>query len=196
MNQTENTQPRSDKPLAAFVIILFLALFVGGWLYITSVRNGLQARIDELTAQIAAMSASGGSAAGGKAASPIPAADPNARTMPPTDGWQTLGDILGTYTFQLDTPPGYHLKHAGVETAGMSAYVVLDPTSENGSPTPDMVITLVDLTAEPYASKLGKNDEPGTRFVQADNRSGFWITGWEDQAWPDFARAAASFRTP
>jgi hypothetical protein len=178
----------SHKPLAGMVVILFLALFVGGWLYVDSVRAEMGKRIDALTAQVDALKSQVKSAS-----------EKLSEPAAPSDGWRVLSGKLGGYTFSLNVPSGYHLTIADSATATPSAYLVMDPTAENGgTPTPDMVITLVDVTKEPYASKLGKNAEfkGEMLYPTADGKYGFWITGWEDQVWPDFDNVAGGFVTP
>lgn len=40
------------KPLGGFVVVLFVAIFVGGWLYVDAVRNELEMKIASLQAQL------------------------------------------------------------------------------------------------------------------------------------------------
>jgi len=106
----------------------------------------------------------------------------------------TYAGALGDYRYQIDLPEGYRLTLQEGAMGDESVYVVMEPTPENETPIPDMVISLVSLKTEMYASRLG-HDEPGTRLVPAaDAKFGFWIRGWEDLAWPEFDRVAASFK--
>lgn len=41
-----------NAPLAGFVVILFSAIFVGGWLYVDAVRNELEMKIEAVQAQV------------------------------------------------------------------------------------------------------------------------------------------------
>lgn len=49
-------QPKSNqgfvKPIGGLIVILLVALLVGGWLYVDIVRNELETKIDTLSAQI------------------------------------------------------------------------------------------------------------------------------------------------
>lgn len=40
------------KPLGGFVVVLFVAIFVGGWLYVDAVRNELEMKIASLQSQL------------------------------------------------------------------------------------------------------------------------------------------------
>ena len=170
------------KPLGGFVVVLAVAVLVGVWLYVDMVRNELEMKVDAIAVDLQAVRA--------------------AREAGKEDGWDqpaetkknTYAAILGKYRFQVDVPVGYRLDVTEGPTDELSAYVIRDDVSENESPTPDMVISLVNLATEPYASMLGK-DEPGTRLVATpDGKYAFWIRGWEDQEWSGSAAVLASFK--
>ena len=51
----ETTDPKSslsNKPLAGMIVIMVVALFVAGWLYVDSTRSDLQMQINALSSQI------------------------------------------------------------------------------------------------------------------------------------------------
>lgn len=52
MEPMEPKSSLSSKPLAGMIVILVVALFVGGWLLIDSTRSDLQLQIDALSAQV------------------------------------------------------------------------------------------------------------------------------------------------
>ncbi|HTK60292.1 MAG TPA: hypothetical protein VL283_03770 [Candidatus Baltobacteraceae bacterium] len=174
-------KPSYKKPIGGFIVVLVTALVVGGWLYVDMVRNEIEQKVDILSSELdAAKKAERADAAGGQAPPPVEVMK-----------MQTYAAALGEERFQIDLPEGWHLSVAADADV---AYVVMDPTAENGTPTPDMVIRLVDPEKEPYASALDRH-ESGTRLVMtADGKAAFWITGWEDQEWPAFEKVAASFK--
>lgn len=176
-------RPGFTKPIGGFIVVLAVALFVGVWLYVDMVRNELEMKVDAIAVDLQAVRA--------------------AREAGKPDGWDqpaetkknTYAAVLGKYRFQVDVPDGYRLDVTEGPTDELSAYVIRDDVSENESPTPDMVISLVSLEKEPYASMLGK-DEPGTRLVAtSDGKSAFWIRGWEDQEWSGASIILTSFKT-
>ena len=174
------------KPIAGLAVILFIATVIGGWLFVDNIRGELEARIEALEARLVSEQPS---------ARPMPQPE-GGRMMEPTaaNGWRLVQGSLGDYEFQLNLPPGYQLSEATGAMGNTYAYVMMNPISENETLLPDMVINLVGLQNELYASKLGK-DEPGTRLVAASGgQFGFWITGWEDHYWEPFDLVAASFK--
>lgn len=50
----KSSAPMSNKPIAGMIFIMVVAVFVGGWLYVDSVRGELELRIDALASEIAA----------------------------------------------------------------------------------------------------------------------------------------------
>lgn len=51
-------QSGPNKPVAGMIIVLFTSLFVGGWLYVDSVRTEMETRMDGLEAEIRTAQAS------------------------------------------------------------------------------------------------------------------------------------------
>lgn len=175
------------KPIAGLVIVLFVSTVIGGWLYVDYVRGELERRILALEAQAAQQS---------KLMQSLMRESDQGRMTNPTsmNSWHTVQGSLGEHRFQLDLPPGYSLRIGEGMMGNVSAYVMMDQASDNETPTPDMVIGLVSLENQQYASKLGK-DEPGTRLVATpQGKFGFWITGWEDLSWEPFDAVAATFK--
>lgn len=171
-----------SKPFGGFVVVLTVALIVGGWLYVDMVKNELESKVDAVSADLQAVRAA-------RKAGTATAWDQPAETKK-----NTYAAVLGKYRFQVDVPVGYRLDVTEGPTDAVSAYVVRDDVTENEAPTPDMVISLVSLAEEPYASMLGK-DAPGTRLVATlDGKYAFWIRGWEDQEWPGADAVLESFK--
>lgn len=175
-------KPGFNKPIGGFIVVLAVALLVGGWLYVDMVKTELEMKVDAIAVDLKAVRA--------------------AREAGKEDGWDqpsetkknTYAAILGKYRFQVDVPKGYRLDVTEGPVDELSAYVIRDDVSENETPTPDMIISIVSLAKEPYASMLGK-DEPGTRLVATlDGKYAFWIRGWEDQEWSGADQVLTSFK--
>ena len=179
MDQQPAPQKGIAKPLGGFIVVMVVATIVGGWLYVDMVRHELESKVDAVSADLAAVRAAR------QAESQRQAAPPEAPKM------KTYAAALGEHRFQVDVPEGWHLS---VGDGSESAVIVMDATAENGTPVPDASIRLVDLTKEPYASRLDMH-EPRMRLVPtADGKAGFLIAVWEDFEWPEFDRVAASFK--
>lgn len=182
MDQQATPRPAFTKPTGGFIVVLALALFVGGWLYLDMITNELETKVDAIAVDLQAVRAA------------REGAKPDAWDQPGETKKNTYAAVLAKYRFQVDVPVGYRLDVTEGPTDAVSAYVVRDDVSENEAPIPDMIISVVSLATEPYASMLGK-DEPGTRLVPTpDGKSAFWIRGWEDQAWDGSAAVLASFK--
>jgi len=176
-------KPGFTKPIGGFIVVLFTALVIGGWLYVDGVKNELEMKVDGLSSELeAAKLANGGDAEGKKMA---PLAEEEKK------GWQTYAGALGEYRFQIDLPPTHHLS---VGEEATSAYVVLNPTPENESAVPDMGIDLLDVTSQTYLSLKGKDDARSRLVLTADGKAAFWIHVWEDFEWSEAAEVLASFK--
>lgn len=177
------SKPGFTQPIGGMIVILLVALLVGGWLYVDMVRNELEMKVAAVYSELAALKSPAKQGQDAKDSTP-----------PVTEQRRIYVSSLDDYGFQLDLPEGYHVYVRNGALGDTSAYVISDTTNQNPSPTPDMVISLVNLKNQQYASKLG-NDEPGTRLVATpDLKWAFWIRGWEDMSWSQFDKVAASFK--
>ncbi|MEK7546131.1 MAG: hypothetical protein AAB554_03595 [Patescibacteria group bacterium] len=159
------------KPIGGFVVVLCVALFVGGWLYVDMVKNELEMKVDSVAADLQAVRAARKAAE--EKETPSPAAP---KTI-------TYAAGLGDYRFQVDLPEGHHLEF---DEDGLTARVVSDQGVETDHRY-DISISLVDPHKEPYASY---KPELGLRVIRTDDgKASFWITGWEG-----FVAVAASFK--
>lgn len=164
------------KPLGGFVVVLFVAVFVGGWLYVDAVRNELEMKIASLQSQFDAA----------RMADKREAQEPKAPTeggkmRPPTpEGWKTVeGD-----GYLVDLPPGYQL----VAGASGYAYVQADPLTDDDL-LPYAVIAKLSASQESeYA------DEGGRLLLSGDVM--YWMYLYENLEWKEFDQVAASLRTP
>lgn len=170
------SKPSFTKPVGGFVVVLCVALFVGGWLYVDMVKNELEMKVESVAADLQAVRAARKAAAEKEAP---PAASTATRTY-------AAG--LGDYRFQVDLPEGHHLD---LSDDGLSAEVVSD-SIEAPDHRYDISISLVDPKKEPYASF---RSELGARLIlAADGKAAFWITGWEDIGWEGFEKVTSSFK--
>ena len=168
-----------SKPFGGFVVVLTVALIVGGWLYVDMVKNELESKVDAVSADLQAVRAARKAAAEKETAPP---AEP--KTV-------TYAAGLGDYRFQVDLPEGFRLS---VGAKADEALVIMGPTPENEAPIPDMVISLLPVRSERYLA-LADAKDPGNVFVRTpDGTYVFWLRGWEDLAWPEFEKVAASFK--
>ena len=168
----------SNKQIIGLAVILIVAILIGGWLYVESVRNDLEAKIQTLSAQNNATKTQveQNAVESGDAANPA--------VVPPVDasrtGWRTFVSAANGY--QIDLPPGYRLNDTGTH-----AYVVAEPVSaENALP-------FMSIEVAPLSAKASYANQKGHLAVSDTNV--FWMSLWEDMEWQPFDQVAASFKT-
>lgn len=163
------------KPIGGFVVVLFVAIFVGGWLYVDAVRNELEMKIAVVQSQLDAVRM-----AQKQDAQEPKAPMPDEKMRPPTpDGWKTAeGD-----GYLVDLPPGYQLV---VGTNGYD-YIHADPLADDNLLPYAVIVKLSASQEAEYA------DEGGRLLLSGDAM--YWMYLYENLEWKEFDQAAASLRT-
>lgn len=175
MDQVER-KSGSRKPLAGMVVILFLALFVGGWLYVDATKTALESKIDALQAQV---DADRQKAAADDQEAVVEAAALAAREK--AGVWDTYDG--GGYT--IDLPPGTKLSE-GASVPELD-YVIADPPDASQS-SPFMMIRLLS------ASEKKDYKDAGGVLIDAKDGGAYWLALWENLEWKPFDQAVASFK--
>jgi len=112
---------------------------------------------------------------------------------------RTYAAGLGDYRFQIDLPEGWRLVPQENEAGEVNGYlVVADPTPENESPMPDMIIAVASTETDALGH-FGEGPAPKLRTVPVPNTEPagtlvFALRGWEDQEWALFDEVASSFK--
>lgn len=174
MDQKSNL---SNKPLAGMIVIVVVAMFVGGWLYVDSVRSDMQLQIDGLSSQLDAMRAAQMKTQAAVQAPMAPATDEMA-------GWQTVTSKDGSYQLQL--PPEARLSESA-DGNGYADVVPVDTDPNKGGALPFMSIQVAP------ASQLSKYQNQGGKVVVSGAKL-YWLSLWEDMEWKPFDQVAASFK--
>jgi hypothetical protein len=167
-------KPNFTKPIGGFIVVLAVALLVGGWLYVDMVKNELEQKVDSLSTELEASKARERERA---ATEPAPSAQDEVV-------WQTYSAELDGRRFQIDLPPGTKLSVGA--SVNELAYVLPDPVTDDNS-LPYMSIRIASISEKKdFANEGGVIVEAGDRL--------FWLSLWEDMEWTPFERVAASFK--
>lgn len=167
------------KPLGGFIVVLTVALFVGGWLYVDAVRNELDGKIEALTADIAAvrMEAKGEAAMEEKKSAP---------TQAPSE---PLPVFSSKYGFALTTAPSCEGQFVVREDpkpfpkGAEAEYEVFVPKSKRW-PANESWYSYVVMSQGTYDALPG-DELPGKPSILAVLKDGLLLTRYSPQDGPD-----------
>ena len=153
------------KPIAGLVVVLFVVTVIGGWLYVDTVRNELDARVSALEAERVAQGISDGN-----------------RVSAPTleNGWHRV--VSGKHSYALMLPPSYHFLESTEDER--LAYVLPDPNEDDDNPLPVMTITVTDV--DDKEARFGHRVKVGKTL--------YWLTMWKGAEWEPYDQVIASFQ--
>lgn len=180
MDMMDPKSSLSNKPIVGMVVIVVVALFAGGWLYVDSARGDLELQIAALSSQVEGLKAE-------LKASKTPQARQEltgSQTAFATDGWQTVTSLDGSY--QLDLPPDAKLSE-GASVKELAYVLPANPDPQKGDSLPYMSIRIVPITA------VGQFDGQQGVLVKGTDKA-YWLSLWEEMAWKPFDQVAASFK--
>lgn len=162
-----------SKPIGGLIVVLFVTLFVGVWLYVDGVKNDLEARIDAVAADVAAWKKP-------PVADAKPAEAPEQATVyAPPAGW--FEAVSTEYGYRLWLPPD-----ARFSESGAIAYVTR-PTEDNPTPIPEMAIAVRDASEQVSQSDASRVFRSGDKI--------YHLHLWEGLEWPPFNQVVESFQT-